>query len=60
MGVMVNLTSASGLPTSDKFVVTIACSVDYSGLGWSRPSDTELKRLYETPDETSTVVRFIM
>lgn len=58
MGVMVNLTSASGLPGRDNFDFSIVCSVDYSGLGWNTPSDSQLRRQYETPKDATINVHF--
>jgi len=57
MGLTLNLTQVSSQSSGNRFDITISCSLDYSTLGMTKPSDNVLQKYYEIPKDATTVIQ---
>ena len=57
MGLMLNLTQLSPSPTLHHFDITVSCSLDYSAMDMTKPTDEVLQRNYEIPEDATTVIQ---
>ena len=57
MGLMLNLTQLSPPPTLHTFDITVSCSLDYSAMDMTKPTDEVLQRNFEIPEDATTVIQ---